>query len=553
MTLPRSRLAGLCLAVIVVHGGCRDRRATTTASMSEPVLAERLAAADKHLTELELTKAAAALDTIVERRLDVDLLKARLAIALGDCARAVAILSQHDARPIQSLSQPPPASAGALPESTRSQYVTELSTVANGCTSAMAGAESAVDEAHGVWVRFQNGHDRVLLPLIADAADRAAKAIGRHLGTTLPRPLRIEVVADLPSLAKVTGLPLEAAETTGTIAIARWGKVTLVSPRATPDGYPWQDTLAHELTHLAVARQSRDNAPLWLQEGIAKREETRWRDSLPLDGVEDTHNEAKSALLEGRAVGIDRLGPSIALLPNPRAAETAYAEVRDFLDYWLQNNGEAALILLLRDLAGRGADSVDRTLVSVSGYTLDQWILRWKNALLQEPRPRPHRLDEIEKNQNGQTPSDGLPSFGVDAARRLRLAEMLEERGHYAIVAKQLAPFEKTAQMPPELAHPSALALLILGQLDAAKRFVAPERVTHLDGTWLAIRGRVLTATGDGPAGETAFLQSLAFAPTLDKVACRGFSAAESQLSSAAFVQPRTEPWLSLCRAARVP
>ena len=46
-------------------------------------------------------------------------------------------------------------------------------------------------------------------------------------------------------------------------------------------GYPWLDTLAHEMTHLALSQGTRDRAPLWLQEGVAKREETRWRDPSP--------------------------------------------------------------------------------------------------------------------------------------------------------------------------------------------------------------------------------------------------------------------------------
>jgi hypothetical protein len=553
MTIDRFRFAGTFLVFIALHGGCRDRVASTRSNLSESMRAERLEEAERNLTELDLASARTVLDAIVDHRLDFYLLKARLAIAAGDCAEAVTVLSNHGTRPWQSPSQPSSPPPVALPESTRSQYATELFTVAEGCSSAMAGAESAVDEAHGVWVRFQNSHDRVLLPLIADTADRAATAIGRHLGTTLPRPLRIELVSDLPSLAKVTGLPLEAAETTGTIAIARWGKVTLVSPRATPDGYPWQDTLAHELAHLVVARQSRDGAPLWLQEGIAKREETRWRNRMPLDEVEDAHDQAKRALLEGRTVGIEHLGTSIALLPNPKAAETAYAEVRDFLDYWVQYNGEPALTLLLRDLAGRGADSVDRALVSVSGYTLSQWILRWQDSLLKEPRQQRRLPHDTGMDKRGQATDDGAPGFGVDAARRLRLAEMLEERRHYPVVAEQLAPFEKTAQLPPELAHRSALALLMLGRMDAAKGFVSWPRVTHLDGTWLAIRGRVLATTGDPVDAETAFLQSLAFAPTLDKVACRGFSAGEFESSGEVLIPPGTEPWLSLCRAARVP
>ena len=46
-------------------------------------------------------------------------------------------------------------------------------------------------------------------------------------------------------------------ETTGTIALSKYNKLMVVSPRATLFGYPWMDTLAHEYTHLVVSRGSR--------------------------------------------------------------------------------------------------------------------------------------------------------------------------------------------------------------------------------------------------------------------------------------------------------
>ncbi len=107
----------------------------------------------------------------------------------------------------------------------------------------------------------------------------------------------------------------------------------MLSPRAARHGYPWEDTLAHEITHLALSRGSRDYAPLWLQEGIAKREETRWREGRPFDQQRSADQIAKRALLEGSSVGIDQIGPSIAMLPSAEAAGIAYAEVESFMDF----------------------------------------------------------------------------------------------------------------------------------------------------------------------------------------------------------------------------
>src|SRR6185436_16882262 len=145
--------------------------------------------------------------------------------------------------------------------------------------------------------------DRVLVPILARVAAEALGAIERDLGIVMPRPLRIDLVRDLFSLSAVSGLPLQAAETTGTVAVARWGRVNMISPRAAPGGYPWEDTLAHEITHLALSRGTRDMAPLWLQEGLAKRQEARWRPARPFDGEPSPHVVARDALLTGQSVG----------------------------------------------------------------------------------------------------------------------------------------------------------------------------------------------------------------------------------------------------------
>ena len=172
-------------------------------------------------------------------------LRARLALYKGDCDEARAILTAADAGQGQS-------------------YHDGLE-LAEGCARVVAGAKIITDNSRGVWIRIQDDADASWVQMVADVAARARDATGARLGVPLPKPLRIELVMDHASLSALTGLPLEAAETTGTVAVARWGRVSMLSPRSFAKGYPWQDTLAHEITHLVVTAATRDNAPLWLQ------------------------------------------------------------------------------------------------------------------------------------------------------------------------------------------------------------------------------------------------------------------------------------------------
>ena len=159
--------------------------------------------------------------------------------------------------------------------------------------------------------------------------------MARDLKVELPRPLRIELVRDLFTLAAMTGLPESAAQTTGTVAVAKWGRVTMITPRAIPHGYPWADTLAHEMAHLAQTQASGDRAPLWLQEGVAKRQETRWRERRAFDDFPAADSVAAIGLDKGLGRPIDKLGASIAMLPTAEQAMVAFAEVSSFVRFWV--------------------------------------------------------------------------------------------------------------------------------------------------------------------------------------------------------------------------
>ncbi len=448
--------------------------------------------------------------------------RARLAIYIGDCDGARAILSSP------TLSSTPEGAA--------------LGELSRTCAGATAGALVVEDKKHGVWIRLQDERDRLLVPFIVDVAVRSRDRISKDLGADLPRPLRIDLVRDLFSLSAVSGLPLEAAETTGTVAVARWGRVTMISPRATPLGYPWEDTLAHEITHLVLSRATRDRAPLWLQEGIAKREETRWRDARPFDDASALVQTARRALLEGRSVGVDKLGPSIAMLPTPESASIAFAEVTAFMGFWIEQNGTAALALLLRDLKGLRADDPSAAMRSVTGYDLPVWIARFQKYL--------RELPDVPEAQ-----SKALPRGPSELARRLRLGDLAFERGHVAAAvqfhegAAALAPEEPAVRWRASrslyAAGPAEAAGVALGQLDDL-------RGGH--GGWFALHGRRQVDAGDKSAAERAFRLSLALDPLSEDAACEGYFSvptAPGAEPGPPAPLPRDPARRALCEAAR--
>lgn len=444
--------------------------------------------ADYAITKLRLKEAEEILADEVGA--DAARARARLAIYRADCEGAMGHL----------VSQAAQEARGAE----------ELNRLAPRCTGATAGSRIIHDKEKGVWIRLQDEADRALLPLVLDVAVRARAALEKDLGEVLPRPLRIDLVRDLFSLSAVSGLPLEAAETTGTVAVARWGRVTMISPRAISRGFPWADTLAHEITHLLISRATADRAPLWLQEGIAKREEHRWRQPQAFDDADDFSRRAHEAQLRGRSIGVDSIGPSIAMLPSAEDASIAFAEVTSFMEYWIEQNGPHSLGFLLRDM--EVAPDAASAMRSVSGYGVSDWQLIWRDDLTRRFQERLHSEPEEESFEMGPR----------ELGRSLRLAELLTLDGRATEAAELSAPNLDRAPHSAALRFMTARAAIVAERDDVDLLLGTLDDVDGADAGWLALRARRLSAGKTSEEGEALLAQARGLDPLLAEVACDG-------------------------------
>jgi hypothetical protein len=436
----------------------------------------------------------------------------RLALYEGDCDEALILLARPDvAKTDEGLS---------------------LVDVARGCVRVSAATVVDNDDEHAVEVRYQDDSDRALTPLIVETVVRARDALTRDLGATWPKPTRITVVRDVMSLSAMTGLPQKDAQTTGTVAVAKWGRVTLLSPRASHHGYTWRDTIAHELTHLAVTRATVDRAPLWLQEGVAKRQEIRWRDPGPFDDRPSADAAVVHGIERKLDLPLDKLGPSIAMLPSADAAMVAFSEVTSFVHYLATMGTPDTLPRLFAAL--RANESVDDALVKTTGSDLIAWDRKWRAHLAEEPK-------------------EALPAlFGLGATRpdvrdlqkRVRLAELLYSRDH---APEALGEVDRVTS-PEALEDPSirylrARILESLGRdADAALLVADPKDVVASFGPWWAVRGRLAHARGDENLAGSSFFEALAADPLDAEVACEGIAAAST---------PKNPLQIPLCDAAR--
>jgi hypothetical protein len=316
-------------------------------------------------------------------------------------------------------------------------------------------------------------------------------------------------------------------------------------------GYPWQDTLAHEITHLLVTRATRDFAPLWMQEGLAKRFEVRWRPVRPFDRPDWADTAARNAALDGRSVGIDKLGPSIAMLPTPEAAGIAFAEVTSFMHFFIVQNGEPALRLLFADLRGNGLGGAEAALLSATGYGLSEWNARWQRFLHEPVKP------------SAEAPLHAAPRAQGDAGRRVRLADLLAGRGHGRESASEVEPLLNSLARLPQIRARVASGLYAAGDETGAERALGTvAEIDGLYGPWFALAGRGFKRRAQPAEAESAFTLGLSADPLSDQVACEGYAdnrirppGSEPAAGAGAGAEepplPTREAWLELCKAAR--
>ena len=345
---------------------------------------------------------------------------------------------------------------------------------------AMRGFARTVSPNGQVEVWHAPGVDEILVPDLMDAVSRTVAVVGEDLGYRIEHPVVVQIVPSSEVLAVLTGLTQKEIQTSGTIAVCKYGRLMVTSPRATLVGYSWLDTVSHELVHMLISEKTYNRTPIWLHEALAKFEESRFRHAEPLyhEGLPPYEESLLATAVRSNAlITFEQMHPSMALLPSQEAVALAFAEVFMAAKFLYERGGYAKMRTLLSALGSGLSDY--QALEQIYGLTQKEFMARYREWLRHQPL-RQLRADALLDRREPSKAGDA-----VHLERLLTRANQLDLRDFYhlgQLLRAQKRPhagaieFQKAVQNAgPNHAARSVLqdklgeALLASGQIDRAR------------------------------------------------------------------------------------
>jgi len=314
-----------------------------------------------------------------------------------------------------------------------------------------------VFESEHFTLRTRPGKDTLLAPYALHALEKAYVGLTQDLGVKPAEKIRVEVYDSAKSLAHVSPLTVEQIKASGTIALCKYSRLMITSPKALLRGYPWLDTLSHEFVHYLVTQKGRNTVPIWLQEGLAKFLETRWRGPPGLAVDEMSLQLLQEAAHKKQLIPFARMHPSIALLPTQEQAALAFAEVESAMRLLYQRGGQQALTELVSAMASGFSD--EQAVAQAYGKSFREFEADWR-AEAAHPRAKSKARPAVAKklvfkeDAKGKTDPPEIapvhePEMDAEAKRAARLGEIFYARRRWGAAAKEYG--RARARLPQEI------------------------------------------------------------------------------------------------------
>ncbi|MEC9389168.1 MAG: hypothetical protein VX944_03770 [Myxococcota bacterium] len=281
----------------------------------------------------------------------------------------------------------------------------------------------------GVRVRYANGIEAVLREEALEVMERSRAVYDPLFGGGPDHTVLLDIFPTAYRFTQASGLPPEAVRTTGVVALSKWSRLLISSPRSKARGYGWKDTVAHEYIHLVVSWRSADRTPVWLQEGLAKLLESRWRTGQ--DSVLTVHQQTllRGALENNAFVPFEKFKHSMAYLDSGDEAALAFAQVATLVQHVLERAGDGVLAVAMDRI--RDGEAAEPVMASLAGYPdFDALMAGWADWLATQALDSAAvaSLPVVLDADADDFKTDPLLATDASKMRAARLGDLLLER-----------------------------------------------------------------------------------------------------------------------------
>jgi len=360
-------------------------------------------------------------------------------------------------------------------------------------------------------VSHPKGKEEVLAPYLLEALEAQRAALEKDLGWVPPGRVTVEILDSTRELARLSTLTEEEIKTTGTIAICKFNKMMVTSPKALVHGYEWIDTAAHEYVHHVVTSRTHNNTPIWLHEGIARWHESRWRG--PGGEILSPWSAAllRDAAKKNKLITFEKMHPSMAKLPSQEAASLAFAEVAVAVDHLKKTGGPGVMAKVLDGISM--GKSTEDAIAAATNEPFRSFLDGWRRYLLTRPLPEGGE-QEMKKlrfqgdPKHGGTYSEWSEIPDEQARRFARLGEIFRERSRWEAARLEYGKaVKRVGARYPSLAGRYAMASMVTGHDAEAEKALSEALRGHPEDAALQVqKGRLHVKRQEWQKAKESFL-----------------------------------------------
>jgi tetratricopeptide (TPR) repeat protein len=269
--------------------------------------------------------------------------------------------------------------------------------------------------------------------------------------------------------------------------------------------------------HYLIVKLTSNKAPIWFHEGLAKYEETRWRNGpsylSPL-----YHTLLAQAQADKKLIGFANMEPSLVHLETPEEVQLAYAQAASAIEFIISSVGHEGLKKIMDRMVRSKTKGAGESVKEVLGLEFSEFEEKWAEFLAsKELTPVAGATVHRYKVKEGKADEERMDLEEIKslvARNRAHLGDKLKERGRTgAAVLEYRRALAETRDSVPVMNRLSS-ALIDLGRdeeaLDMLKRILglAPDHPTPY-----AQLGQVYLKLKDFTQAKEAFEESIHINP----------------------------------------